>query len=514
MKDADSINENELDGALNALFLDTYSQKEDQEMARLCMEQEYNVIVNSKKEAELLAKLSGKRGGGNMRWMISSLVLIIGLSFFFMRDKKENRPAGQSGNKIVSAPQQITNRFSETNSERKQTLSTTPSQNGDEVLKPEPSVSGSVVQDQQINPSAGPAPEPPSATSPPKDVSLEEKILPYFNKEGLAYFAKVKEQMLQRLIKIDDKLYTKTEPGSTMYKSREMLVPPFVLSNQPVTNLQYKTFLADLARQGRNNDLKKCLPKEEVWKKYGCTALAKNYFESESYNNFPVVNVGKEASAIFCEWLEEEANKKLGESVISNKKFGESVKSSKVKGSPKKKQVTVRLPYDYEWIYLADAAYALIPNCKGYNTIFDASEGLVGKNFFKLTSQLSKRDLRKETRMDNLADLNRYGMTEAEMIAIFKEAMNYNDGNSKSSVTLSDPASYPYNMEACCLAGHVGELIKNKAGETTVRGCCWKSKEEYLKMMELFENEEASPFIGFRVVILNENLDSYKTPFW
>jgi hypothetical protein len=289
-----------------------------------------------------------------------------------------------------------------------------------------------------------------------------------------------------------------------MYKSREVIVSPFVMSNFPVTNLQYKTFLADLAMQGRVDDMKKCLPKEEVWKEYGCVTLAKNYFEDESYNNFPVVNVGKEACMIFCEWMEEEMNQKLAESTPS----------SKLKGAAKKKQVTVRLPYDYEWIYSADAAYTLIPDCGGYNTIYDVSEGLVDKGFFKRTSQVNKRDLNKETQMDKLADVNRFGMTEAEMISIFKEAVNYKDDNSKNSVNSSDPSFYPNNIESCCLAGHVCELIKDKDGGMTVRGCCWKSKEDYLKMMETYKKYDASPFVGFRVMILNTEKGNNKNPFW
>lgn len=507
MKDLVSINENELDGALNALFLDTYSKKTDEGLARFFMEQDYKVIINSKKEAELLARLNGKQGGGkNSLLLILALLFIILASLFLFNKNKENLPA-EAGKEIVSSPQQITQPFSESKTESIQTVSTTSSQTNEEKLELTPPVNTSpslIPNNQQNIPLANPAPQPSSFTPEAKNDPLDEKILPYFNKEGLAYFAKIKDRMLQKLIKIDDQLYAKTEPGATMYKSREVLVSPFVMSDFPVTNLQYKTFLADLAIKGRVDDLKKCLPKEEVWKEYGCIILAKDYFESESYNDFPVVNIEKEACVIFCEWLQEETNQKLAESV----------QPSKTKGTVKKKQVIVRLPYDYEWIYSADAAYTLIPNCDGYNTIYDASEGLVDKGFFKRTSQVNKRDLRKETRMDKLADVNRFGMTEGEMISIFKEAMSYKDDNSKSSGNSFEPSSYPNNIEACCLAGHVCELIKDKEGGMIVRGCCWKSKEEYLKMMETYKKFGASPFIGFRVMILNADKGSDKNPFW
>jgi hypothetical protein len=207
---------------------------------------------------------------------------------------------------------------------------------------------------------------------------------------------------------------------------------------------------------------------------------------------------------MYCEWLES----------VSNEKLAASSKTSKFKGPVKRKQVVVRLPYDHEWIYSADAAYTLIPDCKGYNTIYDESEGLVDKGFFKRTSQMNKRDLRKETRMDKLADVNRFGMTEAEMMSIFNEAMNFKDNRSKVKGDPFDPASYPNNIEACCLAGHVCELINTKDGGMTVRGCCWKNKDEYLKMMETYKKHGASPFVGFRVMIHNAERGSDKDPFW
>jgi hypothetical protein len=47
-----------------------------------------------------------------------------------------------------------------------------------------------------------------------------------------------------------------------------------------------------------------------------------------------------------------------------------------------------------------------------------------------------------------------------------------------------------------------------------VRGCCWKSKDEFMKMMEVYNKNGASPFIGFRVVIQNAEKGKDKNPFW
>lgn len=499
MKDFTSIQENDLDGALNALFLETYSQKEDEGVARFCFEQDYAVTINSKKEAALLARLGGKSGGGkNMMWIIIGLVLLVGSSLILFTGKETQT--------IVETNTQIAETNSKSSTTSTQTVSTTatPSEEKAEekkVISTVPYIVTDKFTPPVIDSSRFAKTYVPEVAKEP----TAEKELPYFNKAGLAHFAQVKEQMLQKLLKIDDLLYGKTAPGATTYKNTEVIVPPFVMSNFPVTNLEYKTFLADLVMQGRFEDMKKCLPKEEVWKEYGCPTLAKNYFSNEIYNDFPVVNIDLEASAMYCEWLQLETNEQLAAA---------SPKSSKTKGVAKKKQVIVRLPYDYEWIYSADAAFALIPDCAGYNTIYDPSEGLVDKGFFKRTSQVNKIDKSKETPMDKLSDVNRFGMTEAEMIEIFKKAMNYKNVKSKSSGNPAEPASYPDNVEACCLAGHISELIKSKEGELKVRGCCWQNKDEYQKMLSVYNKNGASPFIGFRVLIITTERGSDKNPFW
>ena len=302
MKEFNSINENELDGALNALFLETYSYKTDDGLARFVIEQEYNITINSKKEAELISRLNGKQGGGkNIFLWALALLLINTTSIVLYNTKSDNLPKGQT---VVSSTTKPSGANS--NEELNQTAATTSSSSKEEKEKTKifenasPLIS---IAPEPISDNGLPITEP-ATTKAPSNPS-EEKVLPYFNKEGLAYFAKVKEQMLKKLLKIDDVLYAKTAPGATMYKNQEVLVAPFVMSNFPVTNLQYKTFLADLVTQGRFEDMKKCLPKEEVWKESGCNALAKNYFSNEMYNDFPVVNIDKEACVIFCQWLEE-----------------------------------------------------------------------------------------------------------------------------------------------------------------------------------------------------------------
>ncbi len=505
MRPENSINENELDGALNAYFLEKYSSVEDGSVARFILEQDYDAVISKDKEKKLLAKLNkGRRGPFFLLLLIIGLITCITLPIFFhVTDKKASKmiePFPPSPKAVITQSKEITHTV--------QTI--------DPVTKEEKSkVETHTVTTSTIAADGGgvitvidtlkPLQKTPEIKKEPVEEKMEKK-LPYFDEVGLAHFQMVKEMVLKKLLKIDNKVYVRVDPGATTYKGDEVIVPPFVMGSHPVTNLQYKVFLADLFREGRMTELEKCLPKTEVWKEYGCNTLAKNYFDNESYNDFPVVNIDKEAIDLYCAWLQDQMNESLSNAPVSGKaKFSGPTKKISM---GKAKKVTVRLPYDYEWIYAIDAYYALMPDCGGYNTIYDVSEGLVDKDFFKRTSEVSKHDKKKQTRMEKLSDVNRYGMTEAEMTAIFKEAISFKEKKSDSN----DPVAYPGKMEDCCLAGHVGELIYTKNGGTTIRGCCWKDKEEYLKMTAEYKKQNASPFVGFRVVFITDG--TYKDPFW
>lgn len=498
MKEFASINENDLDGVLNAIFLNTYSEKEDESVARFVLEEDYAMVIDETKERELLVRLSGEN---KLRtWIILILALIALLVFLFLFLSEKESSAGQSPQKTSA----LLNTITQPDEQITHTVLAKDPETGEEKVieirsKDTSHAITAGMDGQQNSFISDTAKQAVQNDLPPRLDTVKEKELPYFDEVGLAYFQGVKDQMLLKILKLDNNLYTRIEPGSTTYKGQEMVVHPFVMSSFPVTNLQYKVFLSDLFRDGKMDEMKKCLPKQEVWKEYNCNILAKNYFDNESYNDFPVVNVTKEAMMIFCKWLEKEINAKLNGPA----------KKIKSKGGTPKKEILVSLPYDYQWIYAADAYYALIPDCGGYNTIYDVSEGLVDKDFFKRTSQVNKWDQKKMTWMDKLNDVNRFGMNETEMMNIFREAMAFKE---KKISGLETPA-YPGKMENCCLAGHVGELILLKDGGTMVRGCCWKNKAEYEEMTSVYKKYGASPFVGFRVAFIVKNTTN-KDPFW
>ncbi|MGZ4035580.1 MAG: hypothetical protein ACXVP4_12000, partial [Bacteroidia bacterium] len=93
-----------------------------------------------------------------------------------------------------------------------------------------------------------------------------------------------------------------------------------------------------------------------------------------------------------------------------------------------------------------------------------------------------------------------------------REAIMFNDQTIKTS-SGKEP-EYPLGIEACSEAGHVSEIVQDLDNNTKVMGCCWKSKEDYLKMLAFFDQNKASPFVGFRLVITNKEKGTYKNPFW
>src|SRR5688572_7304583 len=84
MKKGPAIQENELDAALNAVFLEMYSAREDGNIAGFLLDRDYPVEIDAKKEAAVIARLN-RKPGGNRNFLLSILALLLaGLIIFFL----------------------------------------------------------------------------------------------------------------------------------------------------------------------------------------------------------------------------------------------------------------------------------------------------------------------------------------------------------------------------------------------------------------------------------------------
>jgi hypothetical protein len=490
MKDKKRIDEQDLDGLLNKLFLEEHSEKANEDMARFVFQQDYDVTIDARKEKELLDNLNGKpKGPGSyLNLLIITFVVIIAGAGILLYN--EYNPVNSK------RPQQHVAESSDS-----EPIDKMPDQTGPdsaiplEVSKKDDSVSGKTtgaVTNENTNTTLRP-------TYSPTDVSVyfphtivgSKSAATFFNptEEDLELYGKVKIKMLEKLLHLDKETYATIEEGEIQYKGNSLALYPFVLRNQAITNLEYKVFLSDLLKHGKKDEFKKAIIRSEAWVSYNENVLATTYFFDEKYNDFPVVNVNPLAAFLFCDWLEKEINQYSQQQ------------------DPKATPLKVRLPFDSEWIHATRKGYADIPDCGGYTTIYDVQDGIVDINYLKRIELIKKRGKSKRTILDDLFSTNRYGMSEDQTLRLFEQAFNY-----KGKVVTD--SLYPNRMDVYSKAAHVSEIaLDQQTGNVLVVGSCWKTKQEYTNMLTEFKKTAASPFVGFRVVIVTDSKASYKDPF-
>lgn len=492
MKDKKLIEEKDLDKLLNSLFLEENSMEVNENSARFILEQEYDVKIDAGKEKELLSRLKAKPNGSGGYWNFLIIILVavlggIGILFFYKHNpsinnnsqkhlgKSDKNKHGENAGDIPGELPVPSMALSKTQDSSLSDLKI-------------PFISGKIKEELHPDFSLRDIP----VYFPQSDVKGNRSSLKLFEptEQEFAFYSMVKNKMLEKLLSIDKGSYTVVEEGEIQYRGKAIVVDPFILRNQAITNLEYKVFLADLIKNGKTEEFKKAVVLSETWINYNDNILANSYFPDEKYNDFPVVNISPEGAFLFCRWMEKEINQ-----------FAQSI-------NPKAKPLKIRLPFDSEWIFATRRGYAQIPDCGSYNTIYDINEGIIDIGYLKRIELIKKRKKSKMTALDQLFSTNRYGMDEDQTLQIFEQGFNY------KGKPITDTL-YPNRMDIFSKAAHVSEIIQEQGtGNIVIVGSCWKNKQEYSKMITEFNKEFASPFVGFRVVIINDNKASYKDPFW
>lgn len=470
-----NIDENKLDELLRDLYLEEHSEAINEEEANFVFAQDYPVAINSKKEKELLIKLGVKQQRTWMKWLliiILAIGVLVSLYFYFRNDHTSNpvsKPILKS-EKTKQEQNSTTDTIQYSNRPVVNFKDTFGKPKLIALIKPDSIKPG--IQTENV------APEP-----------KEEKTVPFISDYDKIKYSKVKDQMIQHLLKRDKALYTFIPAAKTDYKNEEVILDAFTIRNVGISNLEYKTFLADLLAQGRNQEYLIADIRNNGWLINGYSHLASFYFSDEKYNDFPVVNITKEGVVLFCTWLQEEIEKY--------------VKKNKIKYD----NLKIRLPYDEEWIYAAREGYAKIAFDKGYNTIYDESEGLVNKAFTKRAELVKKRVKRIDTLYTQYTT-NRYGWKEKEIIEFLNKGFAYCPPTPADTINTD-------RMKVFGKLGRVSEIVYQKdAKRIWFTGLNWSSKEIYQKLEKEFMLNEHSPFVGFRIVVINPDDPEYKNPFW
>jgi hypothetical protein len=491
MNDKKRIDEHNFDELLNKLFLEEHAEKTTEHAAQFVFQQDYDVHIDAGKEKELLDKLKRKPKGPGSYFnllIIGFAIIITGTGILLYNEydrtssshsqkqaseNEKGKPAENTLNLKESAPV-ISSPLTKTNDSVSSNMQgTVASEKINTMLHPKFSATDVSV----YFPQSGVGSRAAAVFFKPTEQELE-------------LYGKVKNKMLEKMLHLDKEMYATIEEGEIQYKGNALALYPFVLRNQAITNLEYKVFLADLLKTGKTDEFKKAIIRSETWVNYNENILATTYFFDEKYNDFPVVNVSPLAAFLFCDWLEKEINL-----------FSQQM-------NPKAGALKVRLPFDSEWIVATGKGYAHIPDCGGYNTIYDIQEGIVDMNYLAGIELVKKRGRSKRTTLDDLFSTNRYDMNEDQTLRLFEQAFNYKGKPVTDSL-------YPSRMDVYSKAAHVSEIaLDQQTGNVLIVGSCWKNKLEYTEMVKEFRKRAASPFVGFRIVIVTDSKANQKDSFW
>ena len=90
----------------------------------------------------------------------------------------------------------------------------------------------------------------------------------------------------------------------------DSILPEYYISSIEVTNRQYRDFINDLIDSGATAKLKIAMVDSMQWAKMipSCKAFVSYYFQNPAYDDYPVVNISKQAAELYCQWLTEKYN--------------------------------------------------------------------------------------------------------------------------------------------------------------------------------------------------------------
>ena len=269
-------------------------------------------------------------------------------------------------------------------------------------------------------------------------------VIVFLTWSSVVFSQKYMEPWSQKAI---DKNYVKVD--STLYCCK-----------YEATNVDYREFLADLKKSGKNDEYQKALPDTLGWR----DKLAYNepyvelYFRHPAYQNYPMVNISYEQAIIFCDWLTKKYN------LLMNKKF---------------KKVLFRLPSKEEWEKTA--------------------HGGLKENVYPW-----KEDYLLNTECKYLCNFRRFGDEGVTYDTLTKKFIATNQDkmgmtgllNDHSELTAPVESYYPNGFGIFNMSGNVSEMIKEKG---IAKGGSWISPGYDVRIQSNEFYTKSCTHIGFRV---------------
>ncbi len=254
------------------------------------------------------------------------------------------------------------------------------------------------------------------------------------------------------------KKYGFVPAGEVMIDKNKKSVDGFYMMKTEVSNIDYKEFLYYLKANGETEKLETAKVHAEGWEIGEMKPIQKNYFDHPAYDEYPVVNITKEAAKLYCEFLKDVLNK-----------------SDEIKGY---KVINCRLPLREEWILAARGGEMLSPYPWG-GTYLQNSKGKFLANFKHLGPGNISFDY------------------ESKTYKIVDEA------SATSDFILTAPIySYlPNNFGFYHISGNVSEMV---ADENVAVGGSWNSTGYDVRIESEMPFESYSPEVGFRPLLILE----------
>jgi hypothetical protein len=253
----------------------------------------------------------------------------------------------------------------------------------------------------------------------------------------------------------------------------------FHMGSTEVTNLEYRTFLFDLLIHDRKEEFLMAKPEQNLWVNAAGLAafdtLSKVYFSTRKFNSHPVVNIPVAGAEMYCEWLSQIANE-------LRRKEG-------------KAEITVRLPYEKEWMYAAtsgkpNVVYPWFTDSVQNRYHWFLANCCIQKQADKFKYPFNKTD---KNPLGNPRKFDTKAYTSAGMAL----------GNNKIA-TVETYAYNPNDFNLYCMSGNVEIVYVNDRKKLKAKGGNWNSDFEHLKFNndnEFNDHVKPSPMIGFRVCI-------------
>lgn len=248
--------------------------------------------------------------------------------------------------------------------------------------------------------------------------------------------------------------------GSLKDGDKTLSIQGFFMLATEVSNLDYREFLHQLEAAGRTADLAKAQIRPEGWRikaEYN-EPMVEHYHAHPAYENYPVVNITREAALLYCTWLQEQLQSQNPDQFIK-----------------------VRLPTEQEWMYAARGGHEDYPYSNGYYLHNNKGEFLY--NYKHIGDEYLHTD-------------PKTGALERKTVVLSGRPVNGN------FVHITTPAqSYaPNDFSLYNMCGNAAEMIaedgRTKGGSFADTGYDIRidGPDTYAGV------HEASPYIGFRVL--------------